>query len=187
MQFTFDSPDSLLASFLSGTESGRLIFVSGPSGSGKTGWCTSLVERAGKQAIKVGGVFSPPVFEGGIKTAIDLVDVESHDRRQLAARRGVGSGSITTDEWQFNDETLEWGNQLIGEAASCPLFILDELGPLELERGSGLTRGVGVLSARSYRLACAVIRPSLLQTARSLWPWGQVLMVGSGPDRKGGS
>ena len=49
MQVYIDSPDSLLASFVSGKETGRLILVTGQSGSGKTRWCQALAEQAKAQ------------------------------------------------------------------------------------------------------------------------------------------
>jgi hypothetical protein len=42
------------------------------------------------------------------------------------------------------------------------VLVVDELGPLELVRNQGWTAGLDVLRAGRYRLALAVVRPSLL-------------------------
>ncbi|MBE3037364.1 MAG: hypothetical protein IMZ62_00905 [Chloroflexi bacterium] len=179
MQVLIDSPDSLLASFASGNEPGRLILVTGPSGSGKTRWCLALADYASILGIHVGGLVSPAVFEGDLKIGIDLLDLRSGAQRRLAVRRGESSSGQKPADWHFDDEALNWGNTVLEQLGACQLLILDELGPLELQRGVGLTNGLGLVAARRYRLACVVVRPSLLEIAQPLWPWGEVFCVRS--------
>jgi nucleoside-triphosphatase THEP1 len=177
VQVFVNSPDSLLASFISENDAGKLIIITGPSGSGKTHWCLELIEQAKAKKINAGGLVSPPVFEGDMKVSIDLVDVTSGSRQRLAVRRGISSSGQFTLDWIFNDEALAWGNSILGQLEMCQLLVLDEMGPLELERGSGLSHGIGLINARHYGLACVVVRPSLLEIAMNLWPWGSVSYV----------
>ena len=177
MQVFFDSPDSLLANFLSGNEIGRLIIVTGPSGLGKTRWCLGLAERATALGIQADGLVSPAVFEDTKKVGIDLLNLSSGDRRHLAAHRGESGIGPTTTYWQFDEEALNWGNLILEQLGTSQLLILDELGPLELKRGAGLTKGIGLITGRHYRLACVVVRPSLLDDALELWPWGETFFV----------
>jgi len=179
VQVLIDSPDSLLASFASGNEPGRLILVTGPSGSDKTRWCLALADYASILGIHAGGLVSPAVFEGGLKVGIDLLDLRSGAQRRLAVRRGESGNGQITEDWHVDDETLNWGNEILAHSGACQLFILDELGPLELERGVGLTNGIELIAARRYRLACVVVRPTLLEIAQALWPWGEVLQIHS--------
>ena len=179
MQVCVHSPDSLLASFMSENEPGRLILVTGPSGSGKTRWCQALADKAFSLGIRVDGLVSPAVFEGDQKVGINLLDLGSGTQRRLASPRGKSSVGQITNDWHFDDEVLNWGNSLLEKVGDCQLFILDELGLLELQRGVGLTNGIGLITARRYRLACVVVRPSLLEIARTLWPWGEVFNVDS--------
>ena len=177
MQILIDSPDSLLASFVSGIEPGRLILVTGSSGSGKTRWCQTLAERANVLGIHAAGLVSPAVFEGDVKVGIDLLDLGSGEQRRLAVRRGEYGDGHNTLDWHFYSETLDWGNNILGQFGTCRFIILDELGVLELEQGLGLTNGIGLITARRYRLACVVVRPSLLDDARVLWPWGETFFI----------
>jgi len=177
VQVFIDSPDSLLANLMSGTGPGQLVLVTGPQGSGKTRWCLALAEAAANRGIPRSGLVSPAVFAGNLKIAIDLRDLKSGVQRPLATHRGESSQGQSTQDWHFNDETLKWGNTILAQPGDCPLFILDELGPLELQRDVGLTNGVGLVSARRYQLACVVIRPSLLAQAVEYWPWAQILQV----------
>ncbi|HEX7432566.1 MAG TPA: nucleoside-triphosphatase [Anaerolineaceae bacterium] len=179
MQVLIDSPDSLLASFESGNESGRLILATGPSGSGKTRWCIALAEHAKALGINASGMVSPAVFESDFKIGIDLLDLGSGAKRHLAARRRASDKEQITEDWHIDDETLNWGNDILAHSGSCQLLILDELGPLELERGVGLRNGMGLIAARRYRLACVVVRPTLLEIAKTHWPWGEIFNVRS--------
>jgi len=179
VQVLIDSPDSLLASFASGNETGRLVLVTGPSGSGKTRWCMTLARSANVMGIHVGGLVSPAVFEGDLKTGIDLLDLESGAQRHLAVHREESGRDQITAGWHFDDEAFIWGNAVLEQLGGCQLFILDELGPLELLRGVGLTNGLGLVAARRYQLACVVVRPSLLEIANGLWPWGEIINVHS--------
>jgi nucleoside-triphosphatase THEP1 len=177
VQVFIDSPDSLLASLLSAKESGKLILVTGPSGTGKTRWCQALVERAKARGISAVGLVSPGVFEGANKIGIDLVDIKSGSRKLLAVPRGESIMGQTTAFWQFEDETINWGNLILEQLGSCQFLILDELGPLEFNRGAGLTNAIPLITARRYHLACVVVRPSLLDDALVLWPWGETFFV----------
>lgn len=177
MQVLIDSPDSLLASLTSGNEPGRLVIVTSPSGSGKTRWCLALADHASGLGISVGGLVSPAVFEDDRKVGIDLRDLCSGAQRRLAVRREGSGNDRVTEDWQFDEETLEWGNDILAQPSACQLFLLDELGPLEFERGVGLTNGLELVTSRRYPLACVVVRPSLLDMAQALWPWGEVFYI----------
>ena len=177
MQVFIDSPDSLLASFIPGTRPGQLVLVTGHQGSGKTRWCLALAEAASTRGIPRSGLVSPAVFEGDLKVGIDLRDLKTGVQRPLAVHRGKSSQGQSTQDWHFNDETLKWGNAILAQSGDCPLIVLDELGPLELQRDAGLTNGIALVSARRYQLACVVIRPSLLEQAVECWPWAQILQI----------
>jgi len=177
VQVLIDSPDSLLASFMPASGPGQLVLVTGHQGSGKTRWCLALAEAASTRGIPTSGLVSPAVFAGDLKIGIDLRDLITGVQRPLAVHRGESSQGQLTEDWHFNDETLNWGNTILAQSGDRPLFILDELGPLEFQRDSGLTNGIGLISARRYQLACVVIRPSLLEQAVECWPWAQIFQI----------
>jgi len=177
VQVLIDSPDSLLASLPSGNEPGRLILVTGPSGSGKTSWCQRLAEEALGRGLDLAGLVSPAVWRGGRKTAIDLLDLASGERRRLAQFKPHQGADSSTWDWEFDQQVLDWGNAVLSRITQCPRIILDELGPLEFEHASGLTAGLDLVAGHGYELACVVVRPSLLARALERWPWGQTLQI----------
>jgi hypothetical protein len=48
------------------------------------------------------------------------------------------------------------------------------------ESGAGKTAGLALLDSRRYRLACIVVRPSLLHLAQARWPWSETMQIASG-------
>jgi nucleoside-triphosphatase THEP1 len=162
----------LAASLLSGERS--LTFLTGPSGAGKTTFCRDLVAHFYEIDAQVGGFICPAVFDDGKKTAIDMLDIASGERRRLGNRSQNREGA-TVGCWQLDRSTLAWGNQILRELKDEALIVIDELGPLELEDGYGFQEALRLLDEKRYRAALVVVRPALLTLARLRWPHAQVL------------
>jgi hypothetical protein len=60
-------------------------------------------------------------------------------------------------------------------------LVIDELGPLEFNQGKGLVSALTLIDAQRYNLSFVVIRPSLLQLAKTRWPWAMTFNV---PDHR---
>jgi nucleoside-triphosphatase THEP1 len=153
--------------------------VTGGRGSGKSRWCARLVERSRRRGWRVAGVLSPAAMAGDHKVGIDLVDVTTGDGRRLAdLRHGAGEGA-TTERWRFSDAALAWGNEILRRAGEdrADLLVIDEIGPLELNRGTGLGAALALVDGLPCGVACVVVRPSLLAAALQRWPSALVLDV----------
>lgn len=153
------------------------FILSGPREIGKTTFLKQLIEQTQDLHIRVAGVISPAVVENGQKTAIDLVDLSTGSVKRLANLRQTENQGIYTERWAFSTESLEWGNQLLVASIPCDLLIVDELGPIELERGQGWQNGVLALSSNQFLTAVVVIRPELLGKAFSLWPQARLIEI----------
>ena len=183
MQISENSPVSVLASFFSlNKNKPGLVLVTGMRGAGKTRWCMDLIEHARAFDLKLYGLISPAVFENDQKVGIDLLDLNSGERRRLAYRSGDTGGDLRTTDWQMVAETLEWGNSILENIHSCDLFILDEIGPLEFEHGIGLIAGLDIIDSRKRFPSIVIVRPSLLALADKRWPWAQVLDISAKVD-----
>jgi len=162
-----------------GAARGPLLFLlTGASGAGKTTWCMELARAAITAGRRVGGFCSPAVFEDGRKTGIDLIDLSRMTRRRLAGLKAEPVPGEASRDWQFDEQTLAWGNSLL-QTAAPDLLILDELGPLEFEHGQGFQDAFNLLDSHSFRLACVVVRPSLLMKAQDRWPAARLLDLGA--------
>jgi len=156
---------------------GRIILLSGESGSGKTTLCLRMIDKLRLTSLSINGIVSPPEFTGTIKTGISIIDLHSGEKRSLALLAVPGSEGLQTRKWLFNEDAIRWGNVVIAKAVPCDVLVIDELGPLEFERGLGFINGFTAVDSGKYQYAVVVIRPSLLEKAANRWPTSQVIMV----------
>lgn len=186
---TIDDPAAVspgeICDLLTTLPSGRrwLGILTGWRGRGKTTWCSALASVARARGLAVAGLLSPGIFDTNslpvaerIKLRIDLVDLATGYSRVLATPgdpHAEGHGM----RWHFIQETIAWGNAALSSADAADLVIIDELGPLELTHGRGLTAGVALLDEHRYSCAVVVIRPELVAQAQARWPEAVVLTV----------
>jgi len=161
-----------------------LIILSGGRGAGKTAFCRAAVKLARHAGWRVAGVLSPAVFERGGKTAIAVEDLSSGERRMLARLPAAGAAEegVRTPGWVFDEQALRWADEALARTGNCDLLVVDELGPLELERGQGWAHGLTALDKGEYRLALAVVRPELVEIARKRWPKAECIELKSQRD-----
>ena len=153
----------------------EITLLTGQIQSGKTSLCLEVVKAARQAGFQLGGLISPGVFEAGMKTGIDILDISSGERRRLADRLESGSAAISTRRWSFLPEAVAWGNEILAGAVPCDLLIIDELGPLEFLRGEGWLEGFHAVRSHEYQAALLVIRPSLLQEALDRWEAARIV------------
>ncbi|HEY71006.1 MAG TPA: DUF2478 domain-containing protein [Anaerolineae bacterium] len=154
-----------------------LFIVSGDFETGKTRFSQHLAQGLQEAGWDVAGIVSPAVFEDGVKTAIDAVDLRSGERRRLAESIQAGSSldGPETTRWQFSQEVLDWCNGVLRSATPCDLLVIDELGPLEFDRSIGLMAGMQAIEEGRYLASLIVIRPMLLERAKARWPQAEVI------------
>ncbi|WP_119066473.1 nucleoside-triphosphatase [Aggregatilinea lenta] len=143
-----------------------IAVLTGDVGSGKTTTCGQIVERAQANGLDCAGIVCPGRFERGEKVGIDLLDVRTGERRLLAEVDGQPA-VLRTPRYRFHVETVAWGMACLDAARSCDVLIVDELGPLELERGQGWVNALEVLRVGQFDLAVVVVRPRLVTTFRA--------------------
>jgi nucleoside-triphosphatase len=141
----------------------RLVLLTGERGIGKTCVCQQVVRLAEERGLVCAGLLSPSVFDGGEKVSIDLKDVATGEKRLLAVA-DEKPGDTRWGKYRFVSSTLDWASEALRTATPCDLFIVDEVGPLELESGDGLVAALDVLRGGGYRLGLVVIRPELLES-----------------------
>ncbi|MFZ5910157.1 MAG: nucleoside-triphosphatase [Chloroflexota bacterium] len=146
-----------------------LHLLTAPRGAGKTTFCRALADRARTAGWDVAGLLSPAVFEDGAKTGILAQDLRTSETRLLAVAnqqfnpvQGKSSSFPTLDlplgDWLFDSSVIAWGNQILETCLPCDLLIVDEIGPLELNRGAGWVNALETLRQPGYRVGVVVIR-----------------------------
>lgn len=141
------------------------MLLTGPSEIGKTSVCTETVRLAQQAGFTCAGVLSPARFARGVKVGIDLLDVSTGERR-LLANVVASMSQATVGRFRFKSEALAWGTARLRNLPDSDLWVIDELGPLELEQGRGWAVALGTLCTGRFHLALVVVRPHLLVVAR---------------------
>ena len=154
---------------------GEIFLLTGEFQTGKTNLCLDIYQLAQESRVRVGGVISPAVFEGDKKTAIDVLDLKGGTRKRLAELRTSHQTDLETQRWSFDSEVVDWGNKILEEAVPCDLLMIDELGPLEFQRGEGWVNGFTVIESGDYSTALIVVRPSLVDEAARLWQVSRII------------
>ena len=85
--------------------------------------------------------------------------------------------AVVQGRFRFDPKILTWGNETLAHAAPCDLLVVDELGPLEIERGKGWQKAFDVLRGNDFTLALVVIRPELLERAQRRLPSDSTTIV----------
>ena len=145
--------------------------LTGERNTGKTRALELLLAWLSKKRpeLELSGLISPGVFQGLEKIAIDVVDLRTDERRRLADPKSGAQQGLSTKRWFFHSDVISWGNRALLAKDTCDLFMIDELGPLELERGDGFQIALQMMDQAAFRLGIAVVRPTLLHQAKSRW------------------
>jgi len=118
------------------SEMSLLVGVYGSSGCGKTRFVEELVTRVTGRGYSCRGVCSPAIFEGGLKTGILARLIPGRESKVLAKLAQEGDDHIL-GKWRIYPETFAWTLDYLQEETYSDLWIIDELGPYEVERGLG--------------------------------------------------
>ncbi len=169
-----------------------LFILTGDIRSGKTTWLEASVRELEAAGVPVRGVLAPGVWRDGKKVGIENVLLPSHERVLLAtpAEEGCSTGL----GWDFDANALARVNAHLTELAATSgdmrpgLLVIDEIGPLELRRGEGLTAALELLDAGptpAWPHALVVVRATLAEDARTRFAqsWRSVELLS--PDESG--
>jgi len=142
-----------------------MILISGESGSGKTTWCKEQIEIAKKEGLKIAGLLSTAIFKGKEKVGIELINLESGEKRQLAKLRPQIEPDQIIKRWLMDEDVIHWANESLKKIEACDLLVIDELGPLEFKSSQGFQEAFSLINKKKYHVALVVIRPALIRSA----------------------
>ena len=156
----------------------KITVITGQRGAGKSRFCLELLEKVLGRGLTAAGFISPAVYTMGTKTAFYTMDVRTREQRCCGIRSIQYTG--TSGCWQMDNNVLAWGNELLRNSCPCDVLFIDELGPLEFDKGEGYTEAFPVLKSGAYGQAYVVIRPECLESFRRIIPEFGIIMIEDG-------
>jgi len=162
---------------------GNIIFLTGERDTGKTIICKQVIQTIRGANKKVTGVLSLGRYENNRKTGIYCQDIATGEKKLLAFHSPGWDKLNPQREWQFMQESLAWGNEVMGKSIPTDLLVIDEIGYLELEKNEGWTIALAALDSIKFQYALVVVRPSLIEKAIERYPNAKVLEISS-PEKR---
>jgi nucleoside-triphosphatase THEP1 len=144
----------------------HVAILTGPFGSGKTTACRQLADLARQRGLDCAGIVCPARFAGAHKVGINLLNLRTGESRPLAEADDQPS-ELRTTHYRFDAEEMAWSAAILDTACPCDVLIVDEIGPIELERGQGWVNALTVLRQGQFDLAVVVVRPGLVDAFRA--------------------
>lgn len=156
-----------------------VTIITGSRGIGKSTLCRRVAEIARMRGWSCAGIISHALFdEGGEKVGFVAEDISTgecwilgHVANKL---RGPRYG-----HYRFSRSGFRKASRLSRTALNkkCDLFILDEVGPLEIERNEGFMPVlIALLRSRGPRILL-VVRPALLGAVQDLFSGTKTTVV----------
>ena len=141
-----------------------IAVLTGERGIGKTSICRRVVALAQPAGWSCGGIITLALGD-----ARDVLEVAGGAVRRLTRSAGT-SQAVDQGRFLFDPGVLNWAQQRLSQATPCDLLVIDEIGPLELERGKGWVNALDVLRDGDFGLALVVVRPELVAQAKQGLP-----------------
>ncbi|MEN8613809.1 nucleoside-triphosphatase [Dehalogenimonas sp. THU2] len=146
--------------------------VTGDVGAGKTSWCRDEVSRLARAGVSAGGILSLAVFEDGVKTGYEVLDIRTGRTAMLGRvidRAGFSGERVGM--YVLSESGLAFGRRAIEEAVEngCEVVFLDEMGHLELT-GRGFAESASLAYRNATRTVSVVRRSLLPEYFRTFFP-----------------
>ena len=164
----------------------RVTLLTGGRGAGKSTVCLRMGELARGAGIAVAGIASQGVFRQGARVGLEAVDLATGEHWLLASTveqqdgPAVGPFSFSLPGLQRALAALDRALDRFVDPAVQPetgLFILDEVGPLEIARRQGFFPVVARLRIASSPDLLVVVRPELVGELRAALGEGRFTVV----------
>jgi nucleoside-triphosphatase len=157
----------------------RIVIISGEKNQGKSTFIKHIIDGFSAAGFSICGLYSPGIYVHEQKTGITVTDLTNGSRMQLADHEPGWDPDMPAREWRFNQDAIEWGDQVLGQCIkkARDVLIVDEIGYLELEKGMGWKSIFPVLEKNNYIKAYLVVRNDLLGRALEIWQTAQIISI----------
>ncbi len=143
----------------------QIILITGERQTGKTTLCFNLVAALQASGINVTGVLTRHVGPNDL----EAVEVAAGQQYALTLPFSPDHGGALS-RFRMDPEALERSRRTLADSFPTQVFVVDEIGPLELRHGQGWDHVPTLLARDDYTVALIVVRPELLGEAIARMP-----------------
>lgn len=142
----------------------RIILITGERQIGKSTVCAKLVDSLRSRRVQVSGLLTRRTGPDDLR----VTELHSGATYPLTVSRSPDQErAIPVGHFQMDRAAMRRSENALDAGFPTQVFILDEIGPLELIRGQGWVRALELLRRSRYDVGFIVIRPELL--VRAIW------------------
>lgn len=150
----------------------KIVLITGERQTGKSTLCRKMVQVLDQSGFDVAGLLTETVAPHELW----VTEIRSGDRYTLTYPFDSDAG-IAMTHFRMNPQAMARSANALTACFPTDVFILDELGPLELKRGQGWIQVIHLLRYQTYRVAFIVVRPTLLVDAMWQLPYSVYTVV----------
>lgn len=150
-----------------------IIIITGDRQQGKTTFVRKIIDRLRADNLQFTGFLAEGINEDGNRIGFDLLNLQTGAKTLLC--RSTGLEGVKFGRFIFSEEGLRAGAEIIssGQVSGSQLVIIDEIGPLELNR-QGWWQAVTKLVESAGIPQLWVVRKNLVKAVISNWKVGDV-------------
>lgn len=157
----------------------NVIIISGSEKTGKSTLLQKIVECLEMKHLKAGGFLSTSVFENGLHTGYDIVDLKDYSKKILS--RIYGDETMAkVGTFYFRPDGIDFGNELLTlkNLSHADFVVIDEIGPWEL-KNQGWAKGLSSLVRYWEKPIILVVRESIVDKVIENWSLKEPLIADS--------
>jgi len=155
----------------------EIVIISGSEGVGKSTTCERIEQYARVKQIEISGIRSAIEISNNEKIAINSIDLRGGTKVKLAYYLQRWDIKRPERKWKFNELAFIWGNKVLVNSIPTGLLMIDEIGYQEIENEKGWNSCFPVLKSGQFDLAIIVIRKTLINSAKIIWPNAEIMDI----------
>jgi nucleoside-triphosphatase THEP1 len=155
----------------------NVILVTGDTGDGKSTLLAELTIFFKSRNIQTGGIISPAVFENGIKSGYELINVATSRKIRLSQTLKA-DGLVNVGRFYFFDEGISFGKAALAVAnnRNSQIVFIDEIGAWELQ-GQGWAESLNELILRCDMPVILAVNTKLVDQVVESWQLHNPLII----------
>ena len=155
----------------------NVILVTGDTGDGKSTLLAELAILFKSRDILAGGIISPTVFENGIKSGYELINIATSQKTRLSQTQ-KGDGLVNVGRFYFFNDGISFGKAALTVAnnQNSQIVFIDEIGAWELQ-GQGWAESLKELILRCDMPVILAVNTKLVDQVIESWQLREPLII----------